>query len=156
MIETNEQVAEIRVRAEQDGDLPQMIELLAQLGYSARSGELAGRLNKLSEHEDYRVRVAERSGRLLGLIALHRELPLLRGKPEVQVMALVVSEDSRGSGVGRLLLRKAEEWAKEIDAFCVRLNSGNREERMAAHRFYLHQGYTASSTGFFLKIEDQK
>lgn len=156
MSETNKQIAGIGIRTNQEGDLPQICELLAQLGYPSRSDELARRLNLLSEHEDYRVKVAERSGRLLGLIALHRELPLLRGKPEVQVMALVVSEDSRGSGVGRLLLRKAEEWARELDAFCVRLNSGNREERMAAHRFYLHQGYTAGSTGFFLKIEDQK
>lgn len=156
MSESNESLSEIRIRAEQESDLPQIRELLAQLGYPAKDEELAERMNQLGEHADYRVKVAERSGRLLGLIALHRELPLLRGKPEVQVMALVVSEDSRGSGIGRLLLRKAEEWAKEIDAFCVRLNSGNREERMAAHRFYVHQGYTASSTGFFLKIEDQK
>ncbi len=144
------------IREAQDRDIPQLSELVSQLGYPAEPEALKQRLNKLQEHEDYRTLVAECSGRVLGMMALHRERPLLRDQPEVQVMALVVSQESRGSGVGGRLLQAAEEWAAELGAFCVKLNSGNREERMAAHRFYLNQGYAAGSTGFARRIEDQK
>ncbi|OWA33632.1 hypothetical protein B9G55_19980 [Saccharibacillus sp. O16] len=146
----------ILIRTETDRDTSQLGELMSQLGYPVESDEWKDRLNELRGHKDYRIQVAERSGQLLGLIVLHRELPLLRSQPEVQVMALVVSEESRGSGVGGQLLRTAEVWAEELGAYCVKLTSGNRDERIPAHHFYRNQGYTAGSTGFSRRVKGQK
>ena len=41
-----------------------------------------------------------------------------------------------------------EDWAKKNDCIAITLNSGNREERIAAHNFYKNLGYIGKSTGF--------
>ncbi|NGZ75642.1 GNAT family N-acetyltransferase [Saccharibacillus alkalitolerans] len=140
--------SEIAIRREREGDAEQLSGLFGQLGYPGKTAALAERLDRLRRHEDYSIFVAERDGILIGTIALHRELPLLRDACEAWITALVVSEEARGSGVGGRLLERAEEWAREQGAAYVRLNSGNREERRQAHLFYRGRGYAAGSTGF--------
>lgn len=149
-------IAEAVIRPEHVGDSRQASELLGQLGYPAEPGEVAKRLEALRANEDYSVQVAEREGQLVGMIALHLERPLLHCACEVRVMALIVSEEERGTGIGRRLLEAGEEWARGLNAAYICLNSGNRAERQAAHLFYRHCGYSSSSTGFAKPLKDQK
>lgn len=87
------------------------------------------------------------------LLACVKQIAYEADDPYIRVLALVVHKDYRKQGVGKKLMLAAEEWAKENHCYAVTLNSGNREERMAAHRFYQNLGYAARSTGFskFLK-----
>lgn len=144
--------AEYQIRHEIEGDAGQLIELFDQLGYPVSEEELSLRLNALRGSEDYAVRVAEQEGRLIGMIALHRERALLQPTCEVRVMALVVEKQERGSGVGSRLLAEAEEWAREQNASYMRLNSGIREERSKAHVFYKSHNYDSGSIGFSKKL----
>lgn len=60
--------------------------------------------------------------------------------PLKNILTLGVLEEYRGRGIGRLLIERLEEWAKEDKCAGVRLVSGfNRAD---AHNFYLHCGYT--------------
>ena len=60
--------------------------------------------------------------------------------PLVNILGLAVRESCRGQGIGKALMDAAENWAKEIGATGVRLNSG--ATRTNAHDFYRHIGYT--------------
>ncbi len=46
------------------------------------------------------------------------------------------------------LLKACEEWAIQQGAVAITLNSGNREERQAAHAFYKSNGYIGKVRGF--------
>jgi GNAT superfamily N-acetyltransferase len=64
---------------------------------------------------------------------------------------LVVREESRGKGVGKMLCEQAERWSLERQVKIVRLTS--RQTRQDAHRFYLRAGYRLTKTSLaFEKI----
>ena len=92
--------------------------------------------------------VAEVRGRVVGLIGMQTSYSYEKNGRHCRIMALVVHEHYRGSGIGRLLLLAAEQWAAEQQVDSLSLNSGNRADREAAHAFYQRMGYTAGSTGF--------
>ena len=54
--------------------------------------------------------------------------------------------------IGKQLLEEAESWAKEIGATGIGLNSGNRPERISAHKFYKNNGYLEKCVGFAKKV----
>nr|WP_276532448.1 tyrosine-type recombinase/integrase [Cytobacillus horneckiae] len=56
------------------------------------------------------------------------------------------------SEIGKQLLEEAESWAKEIGATGIGLNSGNRPERISAHKFYKNNGYLEKCVGFAKKV----
>ena len=70
----------------------------------------------------------------------------------IKIAMLVVDEDYRGKGIGKILIQEAEKWAKLRDITTITLNSGNREERKSAHDFYQHLGYLPKSIGFVKEL----
>ena len=66
------------------------------------------------------------------------------GKRLGEVNGLVVDRDVRSRGVGRLLLERAEEWARDRGVPLIRLWSTTTRE--GAHRFYERHGYTRIKT----------
>lgn len=55
------------------------------------------------------------------------------------IMGIAVNKNYKRQGIGKALLAKVEQWAKESGAYGVRLVSG--EMRTEAHAFYRHCGY---------------
>lgn len=68
----------------------------------------------------------------------------------VNVLGIAVDAVYRRYGVGSMLISAAENWAKEIGAAAIRLNSG--ESRTQAHSFYRAVGFNDEKTQLrFLK-----
>lgn len=68
----------------------------------------------------------------------------------VNILGIAVDADYRRCGVGRMLISATENWAKEIGAAAIRLNSG--ESRTQAHSFYRAVGFNGEKTQLrFLK-----
>lgn len=61
---------------------------------------------------------------------------------------LCVDEDLRSSGIGKILLKKCEEIARERGCNRVELHSNIRRE--SAHRFYLRENYS-DAPKYFVK-----
>lgn len=59
--------------------------------------------------------------------------------PLKNIVALAVDQAYRGKGIGRILLKTVENWARESNCCGVCLISGF--DRINAHQFYLHCGY---------------
>jgi GNAT superfamily N-acetyltransferase len=123
-------------------------ELLAELGYPISGTEAAKRLQRGAET----VFVAASGPRLLGLIAVSSQLAIARAGPVARVTAMVVREDARHRGHGRLLMERAVEWAAVAGCEGIELTSGLRPEREGAHVFYERFGFTRTSFRFWLPL----
>lgn len=58
-----------------------------------------------------------------------------------RLSAIAVRRESRGLGVGGLLIREAERQAQAAGCAVVELSCGRRPERAAAHAFYVSLGF---------------
>lgn len=92
--------------------------------------------------------VAEEQGELLGMLtlALYPTLTALRGWVE----DVVVDEGARRRGVGRMLLRRAIEMARNEG--CKTLSLTSSHYRREAHALYLSEGFQAIDTQPFRLI----
>jgi GNAT superfamily N-acetyltransferase len=131
------------VRRATSADAEPVARLCGQLGYAASAAQAAERLRTIDSHPGHAVLVAESAGTVVAWIDLHIEHSIAAGKT-VQVAGLVVDENHRGSGVGRLLMRHAEEWARSKGCSSVRLRSNII--RAQAHEFYEKLGYKVTKT----------
>jgi GNAT superfamily N-acetyltransferase len=120
--------------------------LLGELGYPSQPDGVRMRLARLLAREGSRVFVAERAANLLGVLGLHR-IPVLTSRSDIaMIIALVVTERARRSGVGRLLVARAEDEARVWQ--CGRIMVTSAEHRADAHAFYQRLGYDHTGRRF--------
>jgi GNAT superfamily N-acetyltransferase len=82
--------------------------------------------------------VARLGGRAAGWLQVSR--PRIFETPDsAEIAGLVVDEAERGRGIGPLLLRAAEDWARRAGCAALRVRSNVIRER--AHAFYRREGY---------------
>lgn len=72
------------------------------------------------------------------------------GATRMQIEAVRVAQSQRGIGIGSAMIAWAVDHARQQGIDLVQLTSDN--QRSDAHRFYERLGFTASHTGFKLKL----
>jgi GNAT superfamily N-acetyltransferase len=129
----------VRTRPGTVRDAPRIAPLCRQLGYPVSLDEIQRRLLQIVGEEQHALYVAEATGGgVLGWI--HGYIcHLVEVEPHVEIGGLVVDEDYRGSGIGRLLVEEVEQWAVASGFSTTRLRSN--AIRKEAHRFYANLGY---------------
>jgi len=90
------------------------------------------------------VLLAFDGNQLIGLASVYADIISIRYGPRCWLQDLVVRNDQRRRGIGRLLLDAATDWAREHACTHLELSSGSG--RTDAHRFYLREGMTQSLT----------
>lgn len=76
------------------------------------------------------------------------EISLVCFPPSAELAAILVHEERRGQGIGRLLIGRAVEWTREKGLSRLLVSSQLHLER--AHRFYEREGFTRwKSSAFF-------
>ena len=131
----------MKIRPASKADIPQLAGLMEQLGYPTTTEEMESRYTSIEEDSHYHTLVAELDGKVAGMAGLCKGLFYEYNGFYVRIVAFVVDSHYRRRGIGEKLLLETERWA-------IGLNSGNRSERLAAHRFYAKMGYEQKSTGF--------
>ncbi len=139
----------VTVRDATPADAAAVAGLLGELGYPASPAEAAKRLQRPGE----RVLLAESDQLVVGLAALTIGPMLEHARPVARITALVVREPTRGRGVGRRLMARAEELARDAGCAGIELTSAMRPEREAAHRFYEILGYERTSYRFWRPLD---
>jgi len=139
---------DVSIRHSTENDIQDMVILMDQLGYPTTYAEMSERYRRLASDANFTTLIAEVRGRAIGLIGLQTSYMYEKNGRHCRIMALIVHDQFRGSGIGARLIQAAEQWAAEQGVFSLSLNSANREDRQAAHQFYRGMGYTDGSTGF--------
>ncbi|MEK9198500.1 GNAT family N-acetyltransferase [Ureibacillus sp. 179-F W5.1 NHS] len=142
----------IEIRTVMPIDYEQLVELMGDLGYPTTFEKLMKRFEVIEKHEDYKALVAVEGNNVVGFAGMCKALAFEFDGIYVRLLAFVVKSNQREKGVGKMLLNACEQWAIEIGAKTITLNSGNREEREVAHLFYKRNGFEGKSTGFIKKL----
>lgn len=132
------------VRLARTDDYPRMAELAGQLGYPSNADDIGRRLAGLITTGEHVVFVAQLAdGTIAGWIGafVYR---CVEADARVEISGLVVDERFRSQSVGRLLLDRAEAWARQKGFSATGLRSNVIRER--AHAFYERQGYEHTKT----------
>ena len=137
------------VREARPEDWPAVTALLAELGRPAAGPDDTGHretfLGYLSR-DDAVALVAEIEGRVVGFLDLEFRRRLNYRTPQAWIPDLVVTEMRRSRGVGRALLARAEQLARERECWSITLESALWRER--AHTFYEREGWSAYGKSF--------
>ena len=107
---------------------------------------LAETYAKMSGDDRYSTFVAEADGKIVGLVTMVTAMAIGHPDGYTKINGLGVLPEYRSKGIGRLLLKRAEELAIENGTRYVGLASGVKREE--AHAFYEHMGYRKTSYWF--------
>ena len=115
------------------------------LGHVSSAGCILQRINELSGDAHYYIAVYEdeKTHQVSGFIQAEK-YDLLYGDCGWNIIALAVSQEEKGQGIGRQLLASLEEKAHGEENAFVRLNCNVVRE--SAHKFYEHMGYVCDKT----------
>jgi GNAT superfamily N-acetyltransferase len=118
-------------------DAKKIARLCKQLGNQVSADQVEERLKKINEEKDSIIFLYEIDNSTSGWVHVFGKCIIQLEYAEIG--GLVVDTEYRGKGIGKNLMRKAEEWAMEKGYPEVRLRSGGH--RKEAHNFYKNIGY---------------
>ena len=114
---------------------------MLELGYSVEADDLKRNIEEILRR-DGQVIIAEDKRGIVGAICVIIDARLAEGI-YAEIVSLIVSEKARGKGIGKGLVKRAEDWARgKVHKVRVRAN----EVRNDAHLFYESQGYNQVKT----------
>ena len=140
----------LTVRAATEKDAAALAPLLGELGYPVATEALLSRMRRMLARDDQKILIAERDGAALGLLALHVFPVLAHDADLALIMALVITQKTRGLGIGRALIDHAESMAKSLGASRLMVTTHNR--RADAHAFYERLGFEFTGRRYVRQI----
>ena len=135
----------MEVRDARPEDAARLVELIGELGFTVEAAGVAERLALLAANGEP-VIVVESKGALVGMLDWHVMPTIHRSRPVGRIVALVVSEGSRGRGVGTALVQEAE--ARMRERRCEKMEVTSNLRLAQAHAFYERYGLERSSFRF--------
>lgn len=132
------------VRPPMPDDYDRMACLAEQLGYPCTGDEIRMRIAGMQDSTLYAVYVAQlRGGQVAGWIGacIFRSVEL---DSCAEISGLIVDQQIRSRGIGKMLLDAAEEWARNHG--CVAISVHSNVTREHAHSFYQKNGYYRTKT----------
>lgn len=133
-------------------DSPALHQLTHQLGYPCSLASFQQRMDQLHQHPMYQTWIAELNHQVVGYLGSLVHLSWEHDQQILHIQALVVDENCRGQGVGQHLLAAVEDYCRLQGIGWMIVLSGNRTKRQGAHQFYLHHGFSVSSSAFHKKL----
>jgi ribosomal protein S18 acetylase RimI-like enzyme len=130
---------DLTVRPVEAKDVQALADLMTQLGYQTRASEMQMRMEPILANRNYATFVAVSKGTVCGMIGTFTCYSYEHNSSSARILALVVSENMRGRGVGQALIAAAEKDLAQRNIKRVAVNA--RFERTQAHEFYEKLGY---------------
>lgn len=129
----------LAIRAPEPRDYARMAELAGQFTHKSSAEEIARRLSGMRGSSEHAVFVAEAAdGEIAGWIGVF-VYQCVEADARAEISGLVVDERLRSLGIGRRLVERAEEWAREQG--CKTVGVRSNVIRIRAHAFYERLGY---------------
>ena len=131
----------IAIRQISQGDIKIVQQLMYELGYPLDEKELLFNINMINQKNGI-ILVAELGRNVVGCLSAVINVTLAEGMFG-EIVSLVVSKEYRGSGIGKCLVKQAENWLKpKVEKIRIRANI----VRLEAHKFYKALGYKEVKT----------
>jgi GNAT superfamily N-acetyltransferase len=89
-------------------DVPELVFLMAQLGYPTSLDKFKLRFNAIVANPSYHTFVAELDGKIVGMVGLCTGLFYEYDGSYVRIVAFVVDTNYRRRGIGKKLIQEAE------------------------------------------------
>jgi GNAT superfamily N-acetyltransferase len=142
----------VTMRRARATDAEDIVQLTKQLGYDLIMSDAVERIRRIVSRDSEQFLIAEVDGRAAGWV--HAALvEYVESEPFVMIGGLVVDKAHRRQGIGRLMMERVEEWAKQRECLAIRLSSSST--RTVAHAFYERMGYENIKTQYaFAKLLD--
>ena len=142
---------EIYARQISTDDAAAVTALSRQLGYPLSPDQVLQNINAVRKNKDHDAFVAVYDSQVVGWIGLAQAI-MIESLPFCEINGLVIEESHRGKGIGKLLVGKAKQWAKEKGNDTLRLRCNIK--RTEAHEFYRHLGFKEikQQTAFILHL----
>lgn len=138
------------IRDAESGDSEAIAELLGQLGYPASADAVLARLARISAEPGQYVLLAQDGERVVGLATVIVRHVIHDDAPFARLAALVVADDRWNEGVGRSLVARAEELARQAGCNAIEVTSG--DHRPQAHAFYRRLGFEERPRRFIKRL----
>ena len=129
---------EILIRRIEKEDTADITVLTHQLGYPLTADQIAQNISAVMERKDHDAFVAVFENNVVGWIGLAHSIQI-EMPPYCEIRGLVVDDNYRNHGVGKILIEKAKQWAKENGNEKLRLKCN--VVRTETHLFYQHIGF---------------
>jgi GNAT superfamily N-acetyltransferase len=129
-------------------DLTSVTDLTNELSYPTTVEQMKIRMEQILQMDNYWTFVAVLDNQVVGYIGINKNYFWEQDGNFIRIQALVVKREYRRHHVGQRLIEAAENHARQLKSRLLILNSGNREERQAAHQFYPKMGFEGKSTGY--------
>jgi predicted N-acetyltransferase YhbS len=137
-------VTSIDVRAACKDDAEAIARLAGELGYPSTTAQVVERLRANEGNTRQAAFVAVIQGRgVVGWIHVS-QVSTLGSDPRAEITGLVVDPEIRGAGVGSVLVKRGEAWARDRGLTAIGLHSNTIREQ--AHEFYLRLGYAVTKS----------
>ena len=143
----------VLVRAAKRKDIPEILELLYELGRPKpkTTSEKSLFEKKIIQYlKEKNLAVAELDSEIVGMISMMLVPRLNHTKLELYIPDLVVSSKHRKSGIGKSLIDYCIGVAKKKNCFRIRLESGHA--RKESHKFYSRLGFDQYAKAFKLDL----
>ena len=135
----------LKVREAKPGDARELTKLIRLLEHDVDEKGVRKRVSALAK-DKLPPLVATLDKKVVGLCGLHRMVTIHRDQPVGRITILVVEEDCRRKGIGKMLLEAAEEHLRKRGCGLIEATSNDR--LTAAHGFYRHMKYERTSIRF--------
>jgi len=127
-----------KIRAARLEDSSEIADIcVSSLGYNCSREHVCKKLAVIDNSRE-RVFVAVSDEKVIGFVHCEK-YDVLYFETLVNILGIAVAKDYKHEGIGRMLMLAVEEWARQIGAVGIRLNSG--ETRTEAHKFYRSIGF---------------
>lgn len=139
-----------KVRDAKAGDAEAIVSLIALLEHEVQEKGVRKRIATLAK-QDLAPLVATLDKKVVGLCGIDSMIAIHRPQPVGRINILVVSDEARGQGIGRLLVEAAEAKLRKDGCGMVEVTSNDRLAK--AHAFYRHMGYERTSIRFAKNLQ---
>jgi GNAT superfamily N-acetyltransferase len=127
----------ITTRQVTPADATDVSELSYQLGYTVSAEQTMQNIKALLQSESHTVFVAV-DKKVIGWIGVTYQVSL-EIAPVCFISGLIIDEQYRNKGVGKLLIERAKEWSRNKKVSRLRLRCNVK--RAETHKFYEHLGF---------------
>lgn len=145
--------ADLVVRPAGPADLPAVLELYRELDPddALDLAEARAVFDRMARYPDYTLHVAEMDGEVLGTYTLLVVENLAhRGSRSAVIEAVAVAGTAQGRGIGRAMMGRALDLAREKGCYKAALSTRMSRER--AHAFYESLGFERHGFSFYTEL----